>query len=763
MRLNLRFIFTLALVFECAGCLPATLRTTADYRPLPADLAVNYGLIGVRLGAASKDTVEILRVFPRSPASAAGLAAGDRLLAADSFRLRTILEASRYLRSLEPGSWTNLIIQRGRRISRVECRVTHVRDLYFTMSENGGKGGANAARHVDWTSRTGRLERSTLELAGSHGRTESLHGLESALRSEMERFGADSRLQDVHFALEHPLKSVQMTDALASASAEAGSLTEHLAHAAMRLDAGGSETTPSVADGALDRPSHIGDFLASSYRRATLRAEAAFSHLDSAARDTLYDGIAPLLESFKTSRYLSLEDTTEFSEHVRTIQLAKRVNLRDLIMAAGLLSQLATEQSLSRIRPLADAVNSSVPDSLPSGFRGDIRYAHHTRWGWILVGGPGDNVYGKEAAVIVDLGGDDLYLNNCGAPPTISEDGKRRQLGRVGLIIDLAGDDHYIGNRLGSIGSGLAGVGLLVDLNGDDVYQGTDLTQGAAFCGVGILRDAAGDDQYLAQTTAQGCGLFGAGFVFDGAGDDLYSSTILSQAFGGPKGLGQLLDRAGDDRYLADGVIPSSYGTTDVFQGWSQGVGSGLRGASSGGVGLLVDLNGSDEYQAGNFSQGTGYFFGIGMLVDRDGADTYVGSRYVQGTAAHQAVGVLIDENGNDHFLGGPAAAQGAAWDASVGILEDRAGSDRYSAKDLAQGAAAMNGVGILYDWAGADVYHAESGQGQGGSTSYWGGRNAVNFGVMMDDGGENDAYSDSSKSNGTSSTTLGVGLFLDR
>ena len=34
----------------------------------------------------------------------------------------------------------------------------------------------------------------------------------------------------------------------------------------------------------------------------------------------------------------------------------------------------------------------------------------------------------------------------------------------------------------------------------------------------------------------------------------------------------------------------------------------------SGGVALLYDGGGKDRYEAGNFSQGGGYYFGIGML-----------------------------------------------------------------------------------------------------------------------------------------------------
>jgi len=51
-----------------------------------------------------------------------------------------------------------------------------------------------------------------------------------------------------------------------------------------------------------------------------------------------------------------------------------------------------------------------------------------------------------------------------------------------------------------------------------------------------------------------------------------------------------LHDKRGDDHYLADRKIPSGYGTHDIYSGWSQGVGCGFRGFSSGGIGLLLDV-----------------------------------------------------------------------------------------------------------------------------------------------------------------------------
>ena len=191
-------------------------------------------------------------------------------------------------------------------------------------------------------------------------------------------------------------------------------------------------------------------------------------------------------------------------------------------------------------------------------------------------------------------------------------------------------------------------------------------------------------------------------------------------------------------------------------------MGCGFRGFSSGGIGLLLDSAGNDSYQAGNFSQGCGYFFAMGLLVDQQGNDIYLGSRYAQGASAHQAVGILLDHMGDALYQSKIAASQGAAWDAAIGILEARHGDARYVAQHLSQGAAAMNGFGMLFDHQGKDHYQAQAGQGLGSSTSYWGGRGALNLGILIDAAGD-DAYSRPDRKNAQTTQFPGIGLFLDR
>ena len=154
---------------------------------------------------------------------------------------------------------------------------------------------------------------------------------------------------------------------------------------------------------------------------------------------------------------------------------------------------------------------------------------------------------------------------------------------------------------------------------------------------------------------------------------------MLSQGVALPGGAGWLLDGRGNDRYYAKGKHATEYGDAGIFDSWSQGCGVGIRGYESGGIAILYDGGGIDRYEAGNFSQGGGYYFGIGLF--RDGGrenDTYIGSRYNQGFAAHEAIGYFEEVGGNDFYTTRHAVAQGVSWDESIVAFIDRDGDDVY-------------------------------------------------------------------------------------
>lgn len=452
----------------------------------------------------------------------------------------------------------------------------------------------------------------------------------------------------------------------------------------------------------------------------------AFGGISQDDQDFLTRHIPRLLENITQSCNSGQIDNPDTPpDDLRCIALCHQIDYQKLFTSARISAALVNPAWLALFQESVKAARLPAGNSLP-GVSGQIIYQAQTDSGLFLIGGYGPNRYGRDdIAAVIDLGGDDLYVDGSGSPNH-----------PVNIRIDLTGDDRYEASSDFAQGTGFMGVGILADLAGDDQYTGLRVAQGAGVMGVGILMDAAGSDVYRGQELNQGVAYWGMGLLLDCGGDDRYESHFHSQGVGGPKGIGLLLDTSGDDRYYASGKYPSCYGTPGMFQGLSQGFGFGLRGYAAGGIGILIDNAGRDRFEAGDFSQGGGYALGMGLLKNSgNNDDTYIGSRYAQGFAAHSAAGILIDEGGNDAYSGLVGAVQAAAWDRGVAVLNDQAGDDVYNAQDLffAQGAAAHNGFSLFMDGAGQDRYLAPK-DGKIGANTYHGG---CSFSFFIDGDGD--------------------------
>ena len=347
----------------------------------------------------------------------------------------------------------------------------------------------------------------------------------------------------------------------------------------------------------------------------------------------------------------------------------------------------------------------------------------------IVIGGPGPNTYELDHrfALIVDLGGDDLYRGLIAASADI-EHGNA-------VIIDMSGNDTYDSAALG-LATGRLGVGLLIDQAGDDVYQLEIGSGGAGFGGLGILFDAKGNDLYMGTRLTQGAAIGGLGLLFDAAGNDRYASHGFALGFGGPQGVGAAIDLQGDDEYQCGNKYPSAYNEEDAPNGkpgdpmfqydcFGLGTGAGRRLLTkrqewqaydlAGGWGLLLDVEGNDRYRSANFSQGHGYFFGVGAFLDLSGNDEYVAARYGHGSSARYGVGFFTDRQGADHYAStGPFYNGGVAWDHGMSVMID-AGieSDRYGFQSSnGLGKADYSGWGLFIDEGGNDSYQTKDGYG---------------------------------------------------
>ncbi|MDR4503916.1 MAG: PDZ domain-containing protein [Candidatus Scalindua sp.] len=373
-----------------------------------------------------------------------------------------------------------------------------------------------------------------------------------------------------------------------------------------------------------------------------------------------------------------------------------------------------------------------------SGFGGDVLFIQEARGiGKIVVGGPGATCYYEDAAVIIDLGGDDYYFNNAGAS---------RDDAPISICIDMSGDDTYASRASYCQGAARFGAGILLDLEGDDRYRGEGFCQGFGSLGVGVLYDERGEDSYNADIMCQGGGSFGIGFLRDNDGNDTYMSSMFSQGIGFTRGVRGLMDLKGNDVYFVGGRYADFRDPARSSRALGQGFGFGIRPdgmavGASGGIGVLIDEEGNDTYCGDYFAQGSSYYFSLGILYDKSGHDRYVSGRYSQGAGIHSSVGILKDCGGDDIYHTYFGMSQGCGYDTGIGHLVDIDGNDFYKSNTLSQGVGYEKGFGILSDFGGDDQYSANDAS-QGFSNPS---RNETfsGIGILSDMGGVSDIFSE--------------------
>lgn len=474
----------------------------------------------------------------------------------------------------------------------------------------------------------------------------------------------------------------------------------------------------------------------------------AFSGLTEAERRFLAERRFDLSDAFAGEVYIHFDDDRErFGRNRRLIALAERVDYGELLAAAREASRLADPVWLRRA---AAQIERAWSDSLER----PVLYNQATPWGRIILGGTGRAWHREmDAAFLLDLGGNDFYTGNAG--------GSRGFELPISICVDLAGNDAYESTEAACQGSGSLGIGVLVDLAGDDQYIAKQWGQGTGYFGLGWVDDLDGRDIWRGRTFCQGVGLFGAGFLLDRAGDDRYEGDCQVQGVGLARGIGLLRDSAGNDEFYAKGLYPTGYGDAGIFDAWSQGVGIGFRTVASGGLGMLLDGGGRDRMEAGNFSQGGGYYYALGICraFGREG-DTYIGSRYNQGFTAHQAAGAFLEDGGDDLYTTRQAVAQGLAWDECITLFVDAGGNDTYQGGGgFSLGASAHNSVCLFVDRGGVDRYDYAPGPGLAGGNDYHGGRS---LSVFVDEGGGADLYEPAAPGNDARRVRPEHGLVLD-
>ena len=321
--------------------------------------------------------------------------------------------------------------------------------------------------------------------------------------------------------------------------------------------------------------------------------------------------------------------------------------------------------------------------------------------GQLIFGSSGVDTYNSPAALLlIDPDGNDIYNGKVAASTPHSLP--------ISVVIDKRGNDVYTADSWvnGTQGCGILGCGLLFDLNGNDTYTATRTAQGFALHGTGVLYDQTGNDTYRSEVSSQAAAHHGYALLADMHGKDSYHAIGYSQAMAGNRAVALLVDGDGDDRYDIEAYVQEGYENMAYSPGktagnWSQGSGCGNRAIETderglaGGIAGLIDLSGNDNYNGGNWVQGTGYWSGIGFLSDMDGDDRLVASYYSQSSVAHYGAGVLLNVNGDDRYVNvggdneyGASASLCQVWDRGVSLFVDDGGNDVYTAAGRALGCA---------------------------------------------------------------------------
>ena len=419
----------------------------------------------------------------------------------------------------------------------------------------------------------------------------------------------------------------------------------------------------------------------------------------------------------------------------------KNMELQDSEIGDALLTaddQFYAPTMFVAFETLCRAVDAAIVQLRSTNITEEFEISTDTPLGRIICGGAGRNVYTNEAFLIIDTGGDDLYLNSAG--------GANGLVGRpISIVIDLGGNDQFLSRHSFSQGSGVFGIGILAALGSNSTFVAKHVSQGAGFFGCGLLMTGQGKQTFEGDTFCQGAGEFGAGVLWQRGGDTTYRASEMAQGFGGTSGVGLLLDESGNDLYYAGGKYPCSWLPGEYFS-LSQGFAYGMRPFAGGGVGILCDLKGDDRYVADVYGQGASYWYSTGLLLDVEGNDVYQAYQYCQGAGIHLSSGLLVDWSGDDEYSAAHIC-QGAAHDYSVGILIDRAGNDRYTGLTTAQGAAINNSFALLLDKSGDDFYAARDvKQSQAGGHD--GGKREYGSVALLLDLAGNDVYSQGQTNN---------------
>ncbi len=458
--------------------------------------------------------------------------------------------------------------------------------------------------------------------------------------------------------------------------------------------------------------------------------------------------------SEKLGKALSKTKAQIWIDVTTTLRESDKVDHKLLLEGLMTLASLNDPQVLDDIAKVLNGHEWGKPDEL-DGVEGSVFFCKKYSAGRVIIGGRGKTIYKKPAALIIDLGGNDEYEFCASSQDNIP----------CSIVIDFDGNDKYTSSKFeGRTVGGMLGISILIDRKGMDTYECPTIGLGAGIYGASLLIDEEGRDKYIGGEFSCGAGMYGIGILWDKDGDDSYTTGMFSCGFGGPGGIGLLLDTKGNDTFKSIGSLPA-LDKSKLNCSFAQGFGLGFHPLrpdggdgtlnASGGIGLLIDCKGDDSYDAGYCAQGSSFYRGLGILFENDGNDKYKGGSFCQGSAIYGGIGVLLEKAGNEIYTTNGYYSQGCAYDGAVGILCDFAGRDSYNGEEYCQGCTSQNGMALLFDLSGADAYKAKTfSHGEIGTEGEHFEEDWPSIAMLCDFGGDRNSFSGSGRVEGTNFTT---------
>lgn len=449
-------------------------------------------------------------------------------------------------------------------------------------------------------------------------------------------------------------------------------------------------------------------------------------------------------------------DTSRDVNSDRLLDIIKKLDINELI-TAGMIVIPAAQMTARGFGKSREEWLMQKPTNLRvDGVVGPILHYQETEWGNLIIGGDGDNIYYGDFALIVDVGGDDIYRGRVAGA-----------IGEIGhpysLVIDLDGNDVYdSGKKDVAHGSGFLGIGILIDRGGDDNYRSNHYAQGSGFFGIGILADHKGRDDRRGGYFQQGAGHCGVGIILDDGdeGDDRYQAFTFAQGFASTFGYGLLYESGGDDNYRTGAEYYHAPLLPHDYRSFSGGFGMGWRPRAGGGIGVLYDKgDGNDFYGAEVMSFGSSYWYSLGILVDGGGNDHYTLAHYGLGSGIHLSLGALYDVSGDDQYRSRMGVVGATPHDLSVGMMVDGSGDDFYIVGD-GWGGSLTNSFGLFIDRLGNDTY-ATRGTGHSFGSVRWA-RGFAGAAIFLDLEGTDVYTADNSAADSTTWIQTGWGIGMD-